>query len=402
MTLPTVSIVIPVYNGSNYLRDAIDSALAQDYGRCEVIVVNDGSRDGGRTKAICRSYGNRIRYVERENGGVAAALNTGILEMKGDYFCWLSHDDVFFPNKVSMQIQSICETGNPYTIAEANYAFCNVDTGGKVETDFQTYYDRHWLENGCAWFLWCETHFSNLLFHRCHFERVGLFLESNMTAQDQDMQFRLLRGQHTVFSDAVVSLFRMHRASGTNRNRALLFQENRAWYLHVLHSMTDAEKAKLFGHPSIISCRICSILLSMEKGEEYKKAVSEFQMELDSSEEQNFARKRFEGKQVVIFGAGQYGRRLNYELQARGVRPVLFVDNNPLKWDKEIDGVLCRPVDDILQASSGYEIILGQKMYADVLQQVRSLGNRTDFHILTKDAVDAILLRSRPICVPDL
>lgn len=41
-------------------------------------------------------------------------------------------------------------------------------------------------------------------------------------------------------------------------------------------------------------------------------------------------------------------------------------------------------------------------MYADVLQQVRSLGNRTDFHILTKDAVDAILLRSRPICVPDL
>ncbi len=53
---PKVSIVIPVYNGSNYLREAIDSALAQTYKNIEVIVINDGSNDGGKTDKICKSY----------------------------------------------------------------------------------------------------------------------------------------------------------------------------------------------------------------------------------------------------------------------------------------------------------------------------------------------------------
>jgi hypothetical protein len=72
---PRVSIIIPVYNGSNFLAEAIDSALAQTYQNTEVIVVNDGSTDRGATRAIAASYGDRIRYLEKENGGVASALN---------------------------------------------------------------------------------------------------------------------------------------------------------------------------------------------------------------------------------------------------------------------------------------------------------------------------------------
>ena len=65
---PKVSIVIPVYNGRNYMRDAIDSALAQTYKNIEVIVINDGSNDNGETDKIAKSYGNRIRYFSKENG----------------------------------------------------------------------------------------------------------------------------------------------------------------------------------------------------------------------------------------------------------------------------------------------------------------------------------------------
>ncbi len=78
---PNVSIVIPVYNGANFLAEAIDSALMQSYNNIEVIVVNDGSCDDGKTEAIANSYGNRIRYFHKENGGVATALNLGIHEI---------------------------------------------------------------------------------------------------------------------------------------------------------------------------------------------------------------------------------------------------------------------------------------------------------------------------------
>ena len=88
ISLPKVSIVIPVYNGSDYLGEAIDSALTQTYPNIEILIVNDGSNDGGATERIARSYGDKVRYVSKDNGGVASALNLAIREMKGDYFSW--------------------------------------------------------------------------------------------------------------------------------------------------------------------------------------------------------------------------------------------------------------------------------------------------------------------------
>ena len=82
---PKVSIIIPVYNGAKYMREAIDSALAQTYPHVEVIVVNDGSTDNGATAEIARSYGDRIRFFEKENGGVSSALNVGIRHITEGY-----------------------------------------------------------------------------------------------------------------------------------------------------------------------------------------------------------------------------------------------------------------------------------------------------------------------------
>lgn len=104
---PLVSIIIPVYNGANYMKEAIDSALNQTYENIEVLVINDGSKDNGETEKIALSYGDKIRYFHKENGGVSSALNLGIREMKGDYFSWLSHDDAYFPEKVSSQIETL-------------------------------------------------------------------------------------------------------------------------------------------------------------------------------------------------------------------------------------------------------------------------------------------------------
>ena len=106
---PKVSIIIPVYNGANYVAEAIDSALAQTYKNIEIIVVNDGSRDDGATEKVVLSYGDKIKYIAKENGGVSTALNRGIAEMTGEYFSWLSHDDAYTPEKIENQVALITE-----------------------------------------------------------------------------------------------------------------------------------------------------------------------------------------------------------------------------------------------------------------------------------------------------
>jgi hypothetical protein len=108
---PKVSIIIPVYNGSNFLREAIDSALAQTYENIEILVINDGSKDNGKTEEIALSYGEKIHYFSKENGGVSSALNMAIKEMTGEYFSWLSHDDLYYEDKVKRQIETLLNLG---------------------------------------------------------------------------------------------------------------------------------------------------------------------------------------------------------------------------------------------------------------------------------------------------
>ena len=119
---PLVSVIIPVYNGSNYLKYAIESSLSQTYERVEVIVINDGSNDDGRTREVAKLFGRDIRYFEKLNGGVSTALNMGIDNMKGDYFCWLSHDDMFSEEKIEIQID-LSRTLKKTHVIYSNYNF---------------------------------------------------------------------------------------------------------------------------------------------------------------------------------------------------------------------------------------------------------------------------------------
>lgn len=115
MNGPLVSIIMPVYNGARYLGIAIESALAQTYKNFEVIVVNDGSDDGGATASVISSFGDRVVYLYQPNGGVSSALNLGVSKMKGEYFVWLSHDDMLLPDYLEKQIaflQNNCKDDN--------------------------------------------------------------------------------------------------------------------------------------------------------------------------------------------------------------------------------------------------------------------------------------------------
>ena len=97
-----VSVVIPTHNHAGYIRQAIDSALAQTSAPLEVIVVDDGSTD--ETPRILADYGGRIRAIRQSNAGVSVARNTGIAAAAGDLIALLDSDDSWAPTKLERQI----------------------------------------------------------------------------------------------------------------------------------------------------------------------------------------------------------------------------------------------------------------------------------------------------------
>jgi glycosyltransferase involved in cell wall biosynthesis len=187
---PKVSIVIPVYNGSNYLKEAIDSALAQTYKNIEIIVVNDGSTDNGATEKIALSYGGKIRYFKKTNGGVATALNFGIEKMTGDYFSWLSHDDMYRPNKIEIQIRFLEQFKNRKIVLYSNYYIYDVSRNVETKVNIPTTE----FENKPEYLLFREAlNGITLLVPRIAFDRCGVFNVNLRTTQDYDMWFKFMQ-----------------------------------------------------------------------------------------------------------------------------------------------------------------------------------------------------------------
>ncbi|MCU0235858.1 MAG: glycosyltransferase [Acidobacteria bacterium] len=210
---PLVSIVIPVYNGSNYLREAIDSALAQTYPQIEVLVVNDGSNDGGETAKIALAYGERIRYFAKENGGVASALNLGLREMRGAYFSWLSHDDIFLPEKTALQAETLLG-GKDIAACYADYFL--IDAVGAITGKVATpWLPRH--EALKALFGRQYINGSTLMVRRACFDSVGLFNEELRYSQDMEMWFRLLQRYEFGRVPLPLAGWRIHPGQGSQK-----------------------------------------------------------------------------------------------------------------------------------------------------------------------------------------
>jgi glycosyltransferase involved in cell wall biosynthesis len=100
--LPLVTAVIPVYNGERFLFETIESVLAQTYPNIECIVVNDGSTDD--TGKVVQSFGDKVRYFEKPNGGVSSARNLGIEKAEGELIAFLDADDLWQPEKIEKQV----------------------------------------------------------------------------------------------------------------------------------------------------------------------------------------------------------------------------------------------------------------------------------------------------------
>lgn len=210
----SVSAVIPTYNGTAYLAEAVQSALSQTYELLEIIVVDDGSQED--IKKILAPYFPKVTYVHQENAGPAAARNRGISLAKGDVIALLDDDDVWHPTKTAEQIKLLVE--NPRCAMVYSYPEL-IDEHGRMipnETPSEFPSGNVYLE-----FLTRNriTSPSATLIRKDVFKTVGLFDEHNecISCEDYELWVRIAGDYDVMFCPGGLTSYRV-RKSGISQN----------------------------------------------------------------------------------------------------------------------------------------------------------------------------------------
>jgi glycosyltransferase involved in cell wall biosynthesis len=142
MTKPLISVILPVYNGADYLSDAIESILSQTFKDFELILINDGSSDNSLSIAqVYKDQDSRVVLVSQKNIGLVATLNKGISLAKGQFIARMDQDDISLENRFLEQIK-LLETG--YDLCGCHFHF--ITESGQlsksrvvsINTDFQS------------------------------------------------------------------------------------------------------------------------------------------------------------------------------------------------------------------------------------------------------------------------
>jgi glycosyltransferase involved in cell wall biosynthesis len=212
-----VSIIVPFYNCS-YINHAIESLVNQTYKNIEIVVVNDGS---DKFTEKIEPYLSHIRYFEKENGGTASALNMGIRYATGDYICWLSSDDIYYPEKTEVQLAFMKEH-------KANFSHTNyysIDKNGHIISPLLGIHPSNRLKiikrirrrnfiNGCS-----------IMIAKDVFDQVGIFNESLLYTHDYDLWMRIIQKFDIHYLSQPLLLYRIHEQMGTKKHEADIKKE---------------------------------------------------------------------------------------------------------------------------------------------------------------------------------
>ncbi len=227
MATLAVTVVIPVYNGTDYLREAIDSVLAQTFTAYELLVIDDGSTDG--TWELIQSYGSRLRGIHKSNGGVASALNVGIQHARGQWIAWLSHDDTFLPDKLRVQLECLANSPDA-RVCYTDYWVVDEHSEREGILRMPAYPSDRFVRHLFQCMFVCG---STVLAHRDCFAAEGLFNDTLRYSQDADMWLRLARRFSFVHLPEPLIQWRFHAGQGS-RNDAKMLADRRAYLLRCL------------------------------------------------------------------------------------------------------------------------------------------------------------------------
>jgi len=202
--MTTISVIIPAYNQSHYLGEAIQSVIDQTYPDFELIVVDDGSTDK-TAQVACSFLDPRVHYIHQENRGLSAARNTGILRSTGEYLTFLDSDDLFVADKLETLLNAMQRDPSLGLVAGQTILIDeNALPLGKI-------FDTPLPENPVHFLLWNPISICSMMMHRDWQQKVGLFDENLRAYEDWDMYLRLARvGCSMGWVPHPVSLYRFH------------------------------------------------------------------------------------------------------------------------------------------------------------------------------------------------
>lgn len=216
---PLVSVVIPCYNLAHFLRDAIESTLAQTYPHVELVVVDDGSLDN--TAGVVAEY-PRARCVHQSNRGVAEARNVGFGATNGEYVLFVDADDRLAPDAVQAHLRCFAE--HP----EAGFV---VGTIGQITGDgsYRGMSHSPVLESDQYRHLLGADHIANtiaVMFRRPVFEALGGFTQYFSPAEDYELLLRAARAFPSAHHSRVVAYYRRH-TTNTSRKGVIMLEAMR-------------------------------------------------------------------------------------------------------------------------------------------------------------------------------
>ncbi len=244
-----VSVVIPVYNQGDFVLDAIDSVLAQDYPSIDLTVVDDGSTDA--TPRLLAEHPGEFKVLTQPNRGAAAALNRGIRESDGEFVCWLSADDLFLPGKVARQIEAFGadpELGLVYTGYE------RIRADGESIASVAAQIPAH--PDPFVMVFWQNSiNGSSVMIRRDVFDACGPFDESLRADVDGDMWLRVTQRYRVERIDGAYLKYRIHQ-NALSANRPLMVASVTEVRLRYLRSGALRERLASIGepHPARLLC----------------------------------------------------------------------------------------------------------------------------------------------------
>lgn len=394
---PKVSIVIPVYNGEDYIREAINSALAQTYKNCEVIVVNDGSTDD--TETIVKSYGDKIRYFSKENGGVSSALNLGIDHMAGEYFQYLPHDDLLHPDKIEKNICAIQRSGNEMSIVWSGWNYNYMDGRGVMRFQIPyRYNDKNQLTNSIFPLLFSILNTVTVLIHKQYFNKAGKFNTKLYTSQDYDMWFRTFIDQKTIYLDEALVDYRMHEQQGTQTDSK--FEKNSiSMSESMVSNLSEKQILNIFG----CKYRFYYYMLDFYRQQGWSENCKNLYLQFRNCNEpeegiservslyQYLEAYGYDGNNIVLYCAGKNAKRLLEELRERNILVHALSDRDRNKIGMVIYGIMCISPEEINQEKD--IVIVTKDNPEDVISVLRKKGIE---HIVTYEEIGSRVYHTLP------